>query len=159
MSFDKTNQQKFLKMLPDFPHPELLDSTLLRAEIDQKFNWRNCWYPIIFVQDLSKRRPYGFSLYDEPLVLFRDANGKFGCLQDICPHRTAKLSQGQVIDGKLECLYHGWQFNTNGKCLHIPQLSAESKISPHACVKSFTVLERQGIVWMWLEMHKKPIQN
>ncbi|GET38947.1 aromatic ring-hydroxylating dioxygenase subunit alpha [Microseira wollei] len=136
-------------MLPDFRNTESLISASHRPEISQEFNWINCWYPIIFVQDLPQKRPYGFSVYDEPLVLFRDANGKFGCLQDICPHRTAKLSQGQVVDGKLECLYHGWQFNANGKCLHIPQLSPGSKIPHNACVKSFTVIERQGIVWMW----------
>jgi phenylpropionate dioxygenase-like ring-hydroxylating dioxygenase large terminal subunit len=136
-------------MLTDSPDPELLVSALPRPEISQEFNWRNCWYPIIFVRDLPQKRPYGFSLYDEPLVLFRDAHGKFGCLQDICPHRTAKLSQGQVVDGKLECLYHGWQFSANGKCVHIPQLSAGSKIPHNACVKSFAVTEKQGIVWMW----------
>lgn len=93
-------------MLPDLPNTELFSSSLPKPEISQEFNWKNCWYPIIFVQDLPKKRPYGFSLYDEVLVLFRDTNGKIGCLQDICPHRTAKLSQRQVVDGKLECLYH-----------------------------------------------------
>lgn len=133
----------------DFSKTERLNSSCQPLETDQKFTWQNCWYPIIFVQDLPKHRPYGFSLYDEPLVLFRDANENFTCLKDICPHRTAKLSQGQVIDGKLECLYHGWQFGANGKCLHIPQLSEGATIPHNACVKSYTVVEKQGIVWLW----------
>ena len=37
--------------------------------------------------------------------------------------RLAKLSEGQVIDGQLECLYHGWQFNGSGQCTRIPQVS------------------------------------
>jgi nitrite reductase/ring-hydroxylating ferredoxin subunit len=39
------------------------------------------------------------------------------------PIRLAKLSEGQIVDGKLECLYHGWQFDGEGKCVKIPQVS------------------------------------
>ncbi len=116
---------------------------------EEKFNWQNCWYPVTFVQDLAKDRPYRFSLYDEPLVLFRDQQGKLGCLTDRCCHRAAKLSDGQLIEGKIECLYHGWQFNINGKCVHIPQLPESAKIPRNACVRAFPVVEHQGIVWLW----------
>ncbi|BAY31282.1 hypothetical protein NIES2107_31410 [Nostoc carneum NIES-2107] len=119
------------------------------SETSQEFNWRNCWYPVTFIKDLPINRPYSFSLYDESLVLFKNQDGKLGCLTDICPHRAAKLSDGQMIDGKIECLYHGWQFGTDGQCLHIPQLPNDAKIPTNACVKSFSVVERQGIVWMW----------
>lgn len=118
-------------------------------EAEQGFNWRNCWYPVAFLQDLPKDRPYSFSLYDEPLVLFRNQDGKLGCLIDRCSHRAAKLSDGQIIDGRIECLYHGWQFDADGQCLHIPQLPTDAKIPTKACVKSFVVVERQGLVWMW----------
>lgn len=118
-------------------------------ELDQQFDWRNCWYPVTFLQDFPEDRPYPFSLYDEPLLLFRDSKGQLVCLKDWCPHRAAKLSDGQVIDGKIECLYHGWQFGPRGECLHIPQLPEEAKIPVKACVTSFTVVEKQGIVWLW----------
>lgn len=36
--------------------------------------------------------------------------------------RLAKLSEGQLIDGRIECLYHGWQFEGDGKCVKIPQV-------------------------------------
>ncbi|MEH2358519.1 aromatic ring-hydroxylating dioxygenase subunit alpha [Nostoc sp.] len=124
-------------------------STLETLEEKQEFNWRQCWYPVAFVKDLPANRPYSFSLYDEPLVLFKDQNGQFICLTDRCPHRAARLSDGQIIDGKIECLYHGWQFGDNGQCLHIPQLPTDAKIPVNACVSSFKVLELQGIIWMW----------
>ncbi len=124
-------------------------ATVAMHDTEQGFNWKHCWYPVAFLQDLPKNRPYSFSLYDEPFVLFRNQDGKLVCLIDRCPHRAAKLSDGQLIDGKIECLYHGWQFGSKGECLHIPQLSADAKIPANACVQSFTVLERQSIVWVW----------
>lgn len=134
------------------PHQHEIEQasfTSSMSESSQDFNWRNCWYPITFVQDLPKNKPYSFSLYDEPLVLFKNQDGRLGCLSDLCPHRATKLSHGQIIDGKIECLYHGWQFATDGQCLHIPQLPKEATIPKNACVQSFAVVERQGMIWMW----------
>ncbi|WP_026731119.1 aromatic ring-hydroxylating dioxygenase subunit alpha [Fischerella sp. PCC 9605] len=125
------------------------NTTAEMAEVDQKFNWRNFWYPVTFIQDLPADRPYSFSLYDEAFVLFKDEHGNLACLADCCCHRAAKLSDGRVIDGKIECLYHGWQFGSDGKCLHIPQLPADAKIPAKARVPSLKVIERQGIVWVW----------
>ncbi|MGK7904533.1 MAG: Rieske 2Fe-2S domain-containing protein [Hormoscilla sp.] len=131
--------------------PEVIPPTATApiGETEQEFDWRECWYPVTFVQDLPTDRPYSFSLYDEPLVLFSNQDGKLECLTDRCPHRAAKLSDGQIIDGKIECLYHGWQFGAEGECLHIPQLADDAKIPAKACVKSFKVVEKQGIVWIW----------
>ncbi|MDZ7956890.1 MAG: Rieske 2Fe-2S domain-containing protein [Aulosira sp. DedQUE10] len=126
-----------------------LTATFNVSEEQQEFNWQQCWYPICFLQDLPQKRPYSFSLYDEPFVLFKNNEGQLICLTDRCPHRAAKLSDGQIIDGKIECLYHGWQFGINGECLHIPQLPSDAKIPSNACVTSFKVVERQGIIWMW----------
>jgi phenylpropionate dioxygenase-like ring-hydroxylating dioxygenase large terminal subunit len=124
-------------------------ATQPQPEPESAFNWRNCWYPVTFIQDLPENRPYSFSLYDEPFVLFRDGQGQLVCLIDRCPHRAAKLSDGQIIEGKLECLYHGWQFGNEGQCLHIPQLPTDAKIPVNACIKSFQVVERQGMIWVW----------
>ncbi len=115
----------------------------------EKLDWKNCWYPIIFIRDFYNKYPYGFTLYDEPFVLFEDESSKLSCLQDICPHRAAKLSDGQIIEGKIECLYHGWQFDITGKCQHIPQLPDEATIPHNACVETFAVIEKQGIIWFW----------
>ncbi|MGQ4649388.1 Rieske 2Fe-2S domain-containing protein [Lyngbya aestuarii] len=126
-----------------------LTTTSVTGETDQEFNWKHCWYPVAFLQDLPPKEPYSFSLYDQPWVLFKNQDGQLVCLVDRCPHRAAKLSDGRVIDGKIECLYHGWQFGTDGQCLHIPQLPADTKIPAKACVESCLVVECQGIIWLW----------
>ena len=105
--------------------------TISSLDTQTEFDGKNCWYPIIFIRDFSNKSPYAFTLYDEPLVLFEDKNGQLACLKDICPHRAAQLSDGQLIEGKIECLYHGWQFDLAGKCQHIPQLPNEAAIPLH----------------------------
>ncbi len=138
-----------MTLASDRPKTAQPTDTLQISATDEQFNWKQCWYPVTFLQDLPKNRPYSFSLYDEPLVWFRNQDGKLVCLKDRCSHRAAKLSDGQIIDGKIECLYHGWQFGADGKCLHIPQLPTDAKIPATSCVKSYPVVEHQGMVWIW----------
>ena len=40
-------------------------------------------------------------------VLFRDAQGAAACVRDECAHRACPLSLGRVVDGQIECPYHG----------------------------------------------------
>jgi hypothetical protein len=40
--------------------------------------------------------------------------------------RLAPLSEGRVEAGTLMCSYHGWKFDSQGKCVDIPQVSSSS---------------------------------
>ncbi len=119
------------------------------GDAGRRFDWQACWHPVAFCADLPEGRPLAFTLHDEPLVLFRDGQGRLCGLEDRCPHRMAQLSNGRVVDGRLECGYHGWQFGSDGACLHIPQLQPGQPVPARACVRARAVVERQGIAWVW----------
>lgn len=123
---------------------------------EPQLNWRTCWYPIAFAVDLPRDQPYGFSIFAEPFVLFRDAQGQLVCLVDRCPHRLAKLSDGCVREGHLECLYHGWQFGAGGTCVRIPHLLEGASIPERAHAQSFPVQAHQGIIWVWADGMSPP---
>src|SRR5206468_732811 len=56
----------------------------------------------------------------QDLVLFRDAQGRWGLLDRDCPHRGADLSFGRNEGDGLRCPFHGWKFDTAGVCLETP---------------------------------------
>ena len=37
----------------------------------------------------------------------------------LAPARMAPLSEGRMEDGHLNCCYHGWQFDGEGKCVKV----------------------------------------
>ena len=39
-----------------------------------------------------------------------------------CPHRLVPLAAASVADGRLQCPYHGWRFDGDGRCVDIPAL-------------------------------------
>ncbi|KAF5753645.1 putative pheophorbide a oxygenase [Helianthus annuus] len=120
------------------------------------YDWTEEWYPLYLTKDVPDDAPLGLTVFDKQVVLYRDGNGDLQCYEDRCPHRLAKLSEGQIVDGRLECLYHGWQFEGNeGKCVKIPQLPANAKIPRSACTKTYEIKDSQGVVWIWMS-HKTP---
>lgn len=120
------------------------------------YDWTQEWYPLYLTKNLPEDAPLGLTVFHKQLVLYRDGAGQLRCYEDRCPHRLAKLSEGQLIDGRLECLYHGWQFEGEGKCVKIPQLPAGAKIPRQACVRTYEVRDSQGVVWVWMSQRTPP---
>ncbi|KAF5726287.1 protein TIC 55 chloroplastic [Tripterygium wilfordii] len=123
------------------------------------YDWTEEWYPLYLTKDVPDDAPLGLTVFDKQIVLYKDANGELQCFQDRCPHRLAKLSEGQLINGRLECLYHGWQFESSGMCVKIPQLPSNAKIPRSACAKTYEVRDSQGVVWVWMSRKTPPNGN
>jgi phenylpropionate dioxygenase-like ring-hydroxylating dioxygenase large terminal subunit len=122
-----------------------------------KYDWKNHWYALTFsnyVPNPSQSAEVTpAAVFGHPLVLWRTSDdGIIHCADDVCPHRSAALSEGRLRDGKLECLYHGWQFNgeKGGACEFIPQLEAKASIPHRACLRMLECREVEGIVWAWM---------
>lgn len=105
----------------------------------------NAWYIAAETREL-KARPLAREVAGVPVVLFRDERGQATALFDRCPHRNVQLSGGRVIEGKLQCPYHGWEFNGEGRCVNIP---AGGTIPKGACTRKLPLIEQQGYLWLW----------
>eukprot|EP00012_Vannella_robusta_P000637 CAMPEP_0206188882 /NCGR_PEP_ID=MMETSP0166-20121206/3850_1 /ASSEMBLY_ACC=CAM_ASM_000260 /TAXON_ID=95228 /ORGANISM="Vannella robusta, Strain DIVA3 518/3/11/1/6" /LENGTH=411 /DNA_ID=CAMNT_0053604717 /DNA_START=112 /DNA_END=1347 /DNA_ORIENTATION=+ len=109
---------------------------------------RNSWYPALLVEQLDATEPYGIQILGYPLCFWRH-KGKVQCVMDACPHRSAPLSVGRVVDGVLECKYHGWQFGPAGHCDFIPS-APEQKLGPSYHAKALPTKEIYDAVWVWI---------
>lgn len=107
---------------------------------------KKAWYVGAWSADLSTK-PMARHICGEPIVLFRDLKGRAAGLKDACCHRAAPLSAGRVVADGLECGYHGLVFNAEGACVHIP---GQEQIPSTAKVRSYPVVEKDDLVWIWL---------
>jgi phenylpropionate dioxygenase-like ring-hydroxylating dioxygenase large terminal subunit len=109
------------------------------------------WYVACESREL-RDAPLARTVIGVPLVLFRDASGQAAALLDRCPHRNVPLSLGRVVDaGRLECAYHGWQFDGAGACRVVPGLLADGDGAERGTRRApaFVVREQSGVVWVW----------
>lgn len=107
---------------------------------------RNCWLPITWSKDL-KRRPLSIQLLGRRLVVFRDREGQAVVMEDRCAHRGVALSEGYLNDGCITCPYHGWSFDSSGRCSRIPSLPRDLAI-PDYRVPVYAVCEQEETVWV-----------
>ncbi len=112
------------------------------------------WYVVCTSAELG-HKPLARTLYGQPLVVFRGQDGKAGVLLDRCAHRNVPLSDGRVAGCRLQCPYHGWQFDRAGDCKRIPGLLAAAEL-PRRAVPSYATREQDGYVWVYATADVEP---
>lgn len=104
------------------------------------------WYMAAWSAEVTGE-PLGRRIINEPLVLFRTDEGEVIALEDRCCHRGFPLAHGKVIGRNIQCGYHGLEFNGRGECVRVP---GQDLIPPNARVRSYPVVERDEIIWVWM---------
>ncbi|MBT2304063.1 aromatic ring-hydroxylating dioxygenase subunit alpha [Variovorax paradoxus] len=111
-------------------------------------NWlKNAWYVAAFANELDGARVVARKLLGTAVVMLRHSDGRIAALEDTCPHRLMPLSAGRRVGDELQCGYHGMRFDVNGACTLAP---GQTHIPPKACVRSFPLVQRHGLLWIWM---------
>lgn len=105
------------------------------------------WYAAAWSDEVGDGQMLARKLLGQPVLLFRDAEGVLRAIHDLCPHRLVPLHRGRLSGGRVECGYHGLQFDGTGRCVHNPH--GDGAIPVSACVRSYAVVEQQGLIWFW----------
>lgn len=109
---------------------------------------KNLWYIAAFSKEISEETLLSRRIIDQPIVMFRESEGRVRAMFDRCPHRFVPLSRGSLKDGIIQCSYHGLQFNGEGRCVHNPH--GNGTIPKAACVPAYPAVEQDGFVWLWM---------
>jgi vanillate O-demethylase monooxygenase subunit len=112
----------------------------------QAMEWiRDAWYAVARADEITTT-PLARTLFGAAMVLFHDSAGAAVLLRDVCPHKSAPLSLGEVTGDRIQCPYHGLQFDRGGKCVHIP---GQEQIPAALRVPSWPCAESLGLIWAW----------
>ena len=107
---------------------------------------RNFWY-VAATADEVQAKPFGRVIMNEPIVFYRTPDGTPVALEDRCAHRHLPLSMGKLVGDRLQCGYHGLQFDKTGQCVRVP---GQDMIPPGAKVKNYPVVDRYKWLWIWM---------
>ena len=108
---------------------------------------RDAWYMAGWAKDFPSDRPVAVTLLDEPLVFYRQADGRITAFEDRCCHRLAPLSLGRVEGDDLRCLYHGLKFAPSGACNEVP---GKSQVPKAMRVRAYPAVERHSAIFVWM---------
>lgn len=109
----------------------------------------NQWYVILESKELKKHKSIKIKRFNETLALWRDQDGQACCIADRCCHRGVSLSCGRIINGNLECPFHGFIYDGSGIVRIIPANGKNSPVPEQMKVKAYRTYEAFGLIWIW----------
>lgn len=114
-------------------------------ETDRTFP-RNRWYIAAFSSEITDK-PMQRTLLGVPVLLYRtETEGKVVAMYGLCPHRYFPLALGKVEGDAIVCGYHGFTFNSSGKCIRIPAQGTGAGFTQ----PTYPVEERGTFTWIWM---------
>lgn len=121
---------------------------------------RRYWYPIAGTPELVEEPVKAVKILGESLVLYKDRGGRLGLIGEKCPHRRASLMYGVPEKEGLRCAYHGWLYNSQGKCLEQPaedMEAADSTFKDKITIPAYPVQELGGMIFAYLGPEPVPL--
>ena len=115
--------------------------------------FKDYWYPVTWSKHVKEKRPLAVTLCGERIMLIRE-EGRVFALHDRCPHRGVPLSHplcSQEFKGTWTCGYHGWTYSLeSGQLVAAITDGPESPIVGKVAVKTYPVVEKLGLVFVWI---------
>lgn len=118
---------------------------------------RRYWFPVGVTAELAPSSVQPVRLLGEDLVLFRTAAGRPALLAARCPHRGSSLACGRVDERGIQCPYHGWSFDPDGRCLAIPSDPGNPVLLAKAATRAYPVEELGGLLFGYLGPEPRPL--
>src|SRR5262249_39907634 len=118
---------------------------------------RHYWMPVLPSSDLAPGgRVKRIKILGEALVAFRGPGGRAALLAEFCSHRAASLYFARNEPAGLRCVYHGWQFAPDGRCVDMPNERPANDFRERVCPPSYPCVERGGVVWTYMGPEPDP---
>ena len=101
------------------PAAAYIDGDVFRREQDRIFarSWQ-------FACHVEKLRHSGdfivCEVAGESLIVIRENDDSINAFYNVCPHRAARLLDGEGCKQRFSCPYHAWTYNTRGELVAAP---------------------------------------
>ena len=113
---------------------------------------RRYWIPALLARELAEAdgAPVRVRLLGEGLIAFRGTQGRGGLLDEFCPHRRTSLFFGRNEECGLRCVYHGWKFDVDGRCVDMMNEPPDKQFTDKVFIASYPTLEQGGVIWTYM---------
>ena len=103
------------------------------------------------------RRRSPLRVFGEDLILFRDGYGEAGLVEARCCHRGTTLDYGRVEERGIRCCYHGWLFDTEGRCVEQPCEPEGGLKRDRVREPWYPVQERYGLIFAYMGLPERTV--
>jgi nitrite reductase/ring-hydroxylating ferredoxin subunit len=86
------------------------------AELENERLWPRIWQMVCREEEIPSVGDFHtYEIVDESIVIIRTAPDEIKAFYNVCPHRGRRLITGCGHASRLQCRFHGWQFDLDGR--------------------------------------------
>jgi phenylpropionate dioxygenase-like ring-hydroxylating dioxygenase large terminal subunit len=139
-----------------------------RAERDKL--WRKVWQQVGRVEEIPSVGDFlTYDILDDSIVVVRTAPGRLRAYYNVCSHRGRRLVDCPAgaknacghTSKAFVCGFHGWAFNLDGKCAHIPdeELWQGALNAENTDLVGVNVDTWGGWIWINMDPNAEPLRD
>lgn len=111
------------------------------------------WFQVAWTDDIAVGDVHKMAYFGQEMVAWRAQSGRLTVMDAYCEHLGAHLGFGGHVEGEvIECAFHGWQWNHEGRNVCIPY---ENRPNRGRRVRTYPVVERNESVYIWHDVHRR----
>jgi 3-ketosteroid 9alpha-monooxygenase subunit A len=105
------------------------------------------WFQVAWSDEIKAGDVHRMKYFDRELIAWRAQSGQLTVMDAYCEHLGAHLGYGGHVEGEvLQCPFHGWQWNRDGRNVCIPY---QDRPNRGRRIRTFPVVERNESVYIW----------
>jgi len=97
------------------------------------------WIKIVEVEGVPSMGSRKVIIGDDEIVLFKTKDGSIYAVNNECPHKQGKLSEGLVHENSVTCPLHNWDIDLE---------TGIAKDENGACTKRYNTKVEEGIIYL-----------
>ena len=118
--------------------------------------FKNFWYAVEFSHDVVAGKPKKVKILGQQLVLYRKtSDNSVVAMSDLCVHRGAALSGGEIKGDCIVCPYHGWEYEPERRRAEDPGAPRQG----HPAQGAHRLLPGAGEVHVRLGLPRRPARG
>jgi len=99
------------------------------------------WIKIIEIEDVPLMGSRKVVVGDDEIVIFKTKDGSIFAVNNVCPHKQGKLSEGLVHGHMVTCPLHNWDIDLETGIV---------KDEDNSCTKKYETKIEEGVIYLAL---------
>jgi 3-ketosteroid 9alpha-monooxygenase subunit A len=105
------------------------------------------WFQVAWSDQVGVGDVHRMKYFDRELIAWRAQSGQVTVMDAYCEHLGAHLGFGGHVEGEvIQCPFHGWQWNSEGRNVCIPY---EPRPNRGRRMRTYPVAELNASIYMW----------
>ena len=102
------------------------------------------WYAVFKSKDLKRGTSRALNIAKQQLLVRRNKDGSVIAVQRYCPHMGTDLLLAKETQSKLQCPFHGLEFNPNGECVQTCAKTSNFNL------RTYITAEKFGFIFVYI---------